>query len=259
MLKNKKILYLFLYIGFCSFAQKSNIPFKNGEFLKYKLSYGLLNAGFLTLDMQTHLHNQEELLHVNGKGWTTGMVNLFFSVDDNYQTYFNPKTMQPYRFIRKIEEGGYIKNKEIYFDFKSYQAKVIDYKHHTEKYFEIKKDVQDMLSSLYYLRTLDFNYLYVNDIITFNMFFDSQTNLIKLRLIKRDVINTKFGKVKTVVFKPMVQEGRVFKDKETVTIWITDDLNKIPVKIKASILVGSIKAELIEYKGLVNSFPIIFN
>ena len=83
--------------------------------------------------------------------------------------------------------------------------------------------------------------------------------VVELHYKGKDIITTKFGKVKTLVFKPMVQSGRVFKDDETVTFWVTDDKNKLPLKIKASILVGSLKAELFQYKGLANSFPIIFN
>jgi len=255
----KKIFLLLIFISFPTFSQKNTQPFKEGEFLKYKINYGLLSAGFMSLEINSSILNNEKLFHINGKGWTTGVVNFIFPVEDNYQTYFFQKPLRPYRFIRKIDEGGYIKNKEIYFDFQKHKAKVIDYKHNTEKIFFIQNDVQDMLSSLFYLRSLDLSNLKNDEIININMFFDEQMNKIKLRYKGKDIINTKFGKVKTLIFKPMVQSGRIFKDEETVTFWITDDKNKIPIKIKAAILVGSVKAELIEYKGLANSFPIIFN
>jgi hypothetical protein len=106
---------------------------------------------------------------------------------------------------------------------------------------------------------MNFDTLNDGDMFTVKTFFDQEIYKIKIVLVKRDIIKTKFGKVKTLVFKPLVLEGRVFKDKETVTLWITDDKNKIPIKIKASVIVGVLKAELIEYKGLTNSFPIIFN
>jgi hypothetical protein len=75
-----------------------------------------------------------------------------------------------------------------------------------------------------------------------------------LRFLGREVLNTKFGKIKTMVFRPLVQSGRVFKEQESVSIWITDDTNKIPVKLKASLSVGSLRAELEDYKGLANPF-----
>lgn len=257
--KMKRALLLIYFTSIFSFSQNIAPPFKAGELLKYKINYGLLNAGFASLEIDTYIKDQDSLYHVNGKGWTTGVTDFFFPVNDNYQTYFNQQTLKPYHFIRKINEGGYKKNKEIYFDFKTHYAKVINHKHQTEKSFFIQNDVQDMLSSLYYLRSIDFEHLKENDTININMFFDEQMNRIKLRIKGRSTIHTKFGKVRTIILKPIVQAGRVFNDKENVTIWITDDKNKIPIKIKAGIVVGSIKAELIEYKGLANPFPIIFN
>ena len=255
----KKMLFLFLFISFCSFSQKENKAFKNGEFLKFRVSYGLINAGFATLEIKNSLKNNKTMYHIIGKGWSTGMVNFFFPVNDDYQTYINQTTLKPYRFIRKINEGGYTKNKEILFDFQKHQAKVINHKHNSEKTYFIQNDVQDMLSSLYYLRSLNLEKIKPNEVITINMFFDNKMNKIKLKFKKRDIINTKFGKVKALIFQPMVQIGRVFKDEESITLWISDDKNKIPLKIKASIVVGSLKADLIMYKGLVNGLPIIFN
>ena len=57
-----------------------------------------------------------------------------------------------------------------------------------------------------------------------------------------------------MIFKPYVFSGRVFKEQESVTVWISDDDNKIPLRIQADLLVGSIKADLESYKGV--RFPL---
>jgi hypothetical protein len=57
-----------------------------------------------------------------------------------------------------------------------------------------------------------------------------------------------------LVFKPLVQSGRIFEAEESVTIWITDDANKIPIKMNASLAIGSLRAELEAHKGLANPF-----
>lgn len=255
----KSILFSLYFVALVSFAQEKTVAFQNGEFLKYKIHYGMLNAGFATLETKLIQKNSEPYYHIIGKGWTTGMVKFFFNVNDDYQSYFLQKTNQPYHFIRKINEGGYKKDKEILFDLQKNQAKVLDHKNNTEKIFSIPNDVQDMLSSLYHLRNLDLSQLKKGDVIKINMFFDEEITPVILVFKEKELLKTEFGKVKTLVFKPMVQEGRIFKEKESVTIWITEDKNKIPIKIKANILVGSINAELISYKGLTNPFPIIFN
>ena len=88
------------------------------------------------------------------------------------------------------------------------------------------------------------------------MFFDDEITKFKLKFIGRQDISTKFGTIPCMVFRPLVQSGRVFKEEESLTVWITDDDNKIPVRIKANLAVGSLKADLDGFKGLKNSFKI---
>ena len=51
-------------------------------------------------------------------------------------------------------------------------------------------------------------------------------------------------------FRPLVQSGRVFEEQESVTLWVSDDKNRLPVRLQADILVGSIKADLENFKNL---------
>ena len=91
------------------------------------------------------------------------------------------------------------------------------------------------------------------------MFFDEEITNFKLHFLGREIIRTKFGKVKALKFRPLVQAGRVFKEKESLSIWISDDENKIPLRVKASLAVGSLRADLDAFKGLAHPFNIIFN
>ena len=121
----------------------------------------------------------------------------------------------------------------------------------------ITDEVQDIISSFYYLRNHpNIDKLKSGEAITIDMFFDDEITKFKLKYIGRQDITTKFGTVSTMMFKPLVQTGRVFKEKESVTLWITDDDNKVPIRIKADLAVGSLKADLDEYKGLKNPFKV---
>ncbi len=255
----KKILFILFFVSFYGVSQQNIEAFKGGEYLKFKINYGLINAGFASLKIVDTIVNNKSMHHIIGKGWSAGMVHLFFPVEDDYQTFINKETRLPYHFIRKINEGGYTKDKEIFFDYEKLEAQVIDHKHDSEKILAIENNIQDLLSTLYYLRGLELSTLQKEEIVTVNMFLDDEIIEFKLIFKGREEINTKFGKVKTMIFSPLVQEGRIFEENESVTVWITDDANKIPIKIKAAVLVGSLKAELVRYKGLSNFFPIIFN
>ncbi|RXP61387.1 DUF3108 domain-containing protein [Lutibacter sp. HS1-25] len=243
--------------------QKENTPelaFKKGEWLKYRMSYSnFLNAGFATLDVKQTRNNGQEAFHVKGFGETTGVISWFFKVEDNYQTYFYKESLQPYRFIRKINEGGYTKNKEILFNSDANLATVKNFKKNTQQDYKISNNIQDMLSALYYLRNQDLQHLSTGQSIELKLFFDEETYVFKLQYLGKEIIKTKFGSVNSLIFKPLVQAGRVFKEEESVTIWISDDKNKIPLRIKASLAVGSLRADLDEFKGLAHPFNIIFN
>lgn len=78
----------------------------------------------------------------------------------------------------------------------------------------------------------------------------------KLKILGRETISSKFGDVKCIKIRPFVQKGRVFKEEESLTMWITDDKNHIPIRIKADLIVGSIKADLEKFSNV--KYPIKF-
>lgn len=257
----KKICYILFITLFTSalYSQEKKHVFKEGEWLRYKMSYsGFLKAGNATLSVKKDSLNNKEVFHVTGRGWTTGIIKLFFKVEDDYQSYIDIDTKKPYLFKRKINEGGYKIHRHTQFNYQNNTAYVQDFKHQTDSIVPIG-NIQDMLSSFYYLRNYDVSNMKPGEEISLDMFIDYKTFPFKLRFLGTEIIKTRFGKIKTLRFRPMVQAGRVFKENESVTIWISADQNKIPIRMKASLAVGSLKAELDAFKGLANSFQIIFD
>jgi hypothetical protein len=251
----KKLLLIILILTTLAFDTQKEDAFGTGEYFKFRIHYGIINAGYATLEIKEATINNKKVHHAVGKGYTTGMSKFFFKVEDLYESYFDKETGSPYRYIRKIDEGGYTKNQEGIFNQAEGRVLVKDYKRKSEKTIVITDNVQDIISSFYYLRNHpNIDKLKSGDAITIDMFFDEEITKFKLKYIGRQDITTKFGTVSTMVFKPLVQTGRVFKEKESVTLWITDDDNKVPVRIKADLAVGSLKADLDEYKGLKYPF-----
>lgn len=253
----KKIIIFLIIISVLGFDTKKEEAFTDGESLKFRLHYGLLNAGYATLSVKEEKLNNQEVFHVIGKGFSTGVTKFFFEVEDVYESYIDKDTRNPYQFVRNINEGGYTKNQEGFFNQRTNRILVKDYKHKTEKAFDFPDNAQDILSSFYYLRNHpSINKIKAGESIIIDMFFDDEITKFKLKFMGKEDIKTKFGIVSTMIFKPLVQSGRIFKEQESLTIWISDDYNKIPIRIKATLLVGSLKADLEEYKGLNNPFKI---
>ena len=249
------VLALFaFFLIFESFSQEKTAAFKDGEWLRYKMSYsGFLRAGTAILEVEETVLNGNKVFYTKGSGWTSGLIKWFFKVEDVYESYFDKDTIKPYVFKRKIDEGGYKKHRITNFDYIANKAYVQDFLKQKDTTIPFS-NVQDILSSFYYLRNQDVKGLKRGDEIAIDMFMDSQVYPFKLRFLGKEVLNTRFGKIKTIVFRPLVQSGRIFKAQESVTIWITDDSNKIPIKMKADLSVGSLRAELEAYRGLANDF-----
>ena len=253
----KKLIIFLLALSTFGFSSQKERAFEVGEWFKFRIHYGFINAGYATLEVKEATRNNKKVYHAIGRGYTTGMSRFIFKVEDVYESYFDKETGKPFQFVRKINEGGYTKNQEGFFEQGSNTVLVKDYKNKTETSFKTPEEIQDIMSSFYFLRnhpTID--KLKVGESVAIDMFFDNETTKFKLKYLGKEDIETKFGTISTMIFRPLVQSGRVFKEEESLTVWISDDDNKIPIRIKASLLVGSIKAELESFKGLKYSFRV---
>lgn len=250
----KKWLFLILFLStLLSFGQDSGKAFGDGEFFRFRVHYGLLTAGYAELNVNSTKLNGKPVYHIVGEGRTRGVSRLFFKVEDTYETYIDKSNNLPYRFVRDIYEGGYTKDIIMDFDHPNLSVLVNDRKHKTEEIFTIEEQTQDLLSSFYYLRNnIDRDNLKEGEDMDINIFLDKENYTMRLRFLGREVLRTPFGKVPTLMFRPHVQSGRVFKEKESLTVWISDDENKIPLLIKAELAVGSLKATLTDYENLQN-------
>ncbi len=253
----KKILTLLLLVT-VTLVSAQKKAYGDGEWFKFRIHYGFVTAGYATLQVDDEILNGKEVYHIKGEGITTGMSKFFFKVEDYYDSYVDKEKDIPYKFIRKIDEGGHTKDVEIDFDHNSGKALIHKRKLQTKELVDFPKGAQDMVSAFYYLRNnLDTKNIKVGQTINMDMFFDNESYKFRLKFLGREELNTDFGKIPTLKFRPYVQAGRVFKEKESLTVWVTDDANKMPVLIKADLAVGSLKASLVQFKGLRHSFRIV--
>lgn len=255
----KTLLIIIAIISLQTSYAQAESAFGNGEWFKFKMSYSnWLKAGNATLTVKDSKLNNKDVYHVVGKGWTTGMIKWFFKVKDRYESYFDKQTIMPYKFVRNIDEGGHTKDLEIEFDQENNKAYVNDKKHKKQSVIDTKPNIQDMVSTFYYLRNnLDTDSLKIGDEVKIDMFFDEENYGFKLQYLGEETIKTDFGKVESLKFRPYVMAGRVFKEEESLTLWVSKDKNKVPLRIKADLAVGSLRADLEAFKGLKHPFRIV--
>ncbi|WP_452230346.1 DUF3108 domain-containing protein [Lacinutrix sp. MEBiC02404] len=256
----KKLIIIVLAVVTIGTTQaQEDSAFQAGEWFRFEMSYsGFLKAGNATLTVKDDTIDGKPVYHVVGKGWTTGAIKWFFKVKDRYESYFDKTTLLPYKFIRDIDEGGHKKDIEIDFDQVNRKAHVHNKRKNRKTVVDTKPNVQDMVSMYYYLRNkIEIATLKPGDEIKTDMFFDDENYGFKIKYLGEEILDTEFGKVKTLKFRPYVLAGRVFKEEESLTLWVSKDKNKLPLRIQADLAVGSLRADLDAFKGLKHPFKII--
>jgi len=226
-----------------------NTAFKRGEKLKYRIHYGVVDAGTATLEVanDTLMVAKRPTLHVIARGFTNKVWDKVYAVRDKYESYIDEEAIVPWIHYRRVNEGGYKIEHDILFNHFKKKAII------NKQQYDTDTNTQDMISALYYARTIDFASAKTGDLFTINTFFDFEKYPLKLKYMGTEVISSSVGKIKCYKFHPVMQKGRVFKTEEDMTVWISADANKIPVRLQTNILVGAIKMDLIEYSGLVTT------
>ncbi len=259
---HKSLTLLFLY-G-CLFSSISvaenksdsdNYTYQPGEKLKYTLKYGFVRGGYLSFTVEDTLWNGVNTHKLNLFAKTSGMVDAIFKVRDNYSSYVDPTSDQPLKSVRDIREGRYKYYNEVVYDYNSIKEDSITISSKKSGKVRVPPHIHDIVSAFYFARRYKFNdNMQKGEILEFTTYFDDEIFPLKIKYMGYQKIKTKFGKTECYLFHPVTEVGRMFETEEDMKIWVTRDKNKIPIKAKVNLKVGSFTCELLEYKGLKNQF-----
>ena len=232
---------------------KPNTAFKAGENLTYQIRYGVVVAGVTTLSLTEEVYKGKTVFHAITLGQTTGLADKIYGVKDIYESWFDKETNLPYKQVRNIKEGRYTKYNEV-----TYNRKNNTVNSKLSGVHEVPAKILDLTSTLYYIRRVDFSKVKEGDVVFVNMYFSDEVFPFRLTYKGKEIIRTKFGKIKCLKICPVVEVGRMFKTQDDLTIWFTDDDNCLPVLVKMDIrVVGAVLLKLISYENIVN--PLVFN
>jgi hypothetical protein len=113
-----------------------------------------------------------------------------------------------------------------------------------------------MVCWYYFLRLKNYNLLRKNDTLKLFGIFEDKTYNFNIIYLGKSKIKTKFGKSNTFVISPVMPENKLFKGDHPIRMWISDDQNRIPLKIEAELLLGSVDLDIVDYSNL--KYPIRF-
>lgn len=230
-----------------------NNAFITGEKLKFSVYYdamftGKVNAGSATIEVKNsgRKFKDREVYQIIGVGKSTRTFDLFFPVRDRFESFVDKQALVPHLFVRRTREGSYVKDDDV--TFLHEEGVAISRK----KTKPIEPFIQDIMSALFYARTIDFADAQKGQNFSVNFFLDDSAYMSVIQFQGREVVETSLGVFNCLVFMPMVATGEVFGNQYPMTLWVTDDKNKLPVLAKSAVVVGAVKMELIKYSGLAN-------
>ncbi|MEN8121925.1 MAG: DUF3108 domain-containing protein [Bacteroidota bacterium] len=226
-----------------------NTPFKEGESLKYIMSYGWINGGEASLKLEKTHFGDKKVYHVKAVGKTIGITHSIYHVSDIYESWFDINSGLPYKSLMDLTENKYKNYNVVYYN---QDEKTVNSKKSGKK--SLNNQVFDIVSAFYHLRKKLKN-LEVGQIVTIHTYFHDEPWDLIVRYKGNQIIKTDFGKIDCMKFKPIVEKG-TFKDEEALDIWISNDKNRVPIRVKMKFFVGSFKTDLVEYSGLI--YPLNF-
>ena len=225
-----------------------NTSFKNGEKITFYVFYTVagvwVHAGTANFTATLEKLGNKPVYHINAVGETLPGYDWIYKVRDRYESFIDTATLQPLKFIRNVNEGGYKKYENITFNHEAGTAIT------NTGVFKTPTCVQDVLSEVYLARNMNFDKYKVNDMIPFDLFLDNEVYHMYIRYLGRETVKTRYGKFRCIKFKPLLLKGSIFEGGEKMTVWVTDDQNRLPVRIESPITVGSVKVDMMWYDNL---------
>ena len=265
MRKNLYTFIVLLCISFETYSQElvNQYPvFKSGEKITYNAVYNWgfiwIKAGIVEFSVNETEYFNEPAYHLIAAGVTIPSYDWLYKVRDYYQSYAQNEKLSPLLFSRNTYEGGYQVNNRYEFNYKdstiNTKTKNTN-KAYSEDTLIIKKKTYDVLSAVYLIRNIDFTQYAINDTIPVTVIIDNEILDLYIRYLGKEIIKTRDKrKFNTIKFSALLVEGTIFKGGEDLFVWVTNDLNRIPILVEAKILVGSIKATLKKTENL--KFPL---
>jgi len=235
-MRKKLLLFLLVCISISAMSQ----PY---EKLSYVLHYGIMKGGKANLTVSDTTFNNKDALHFYMRGYTTGITNSLFGVDDIYESISDPETFLPYMTIRNIREQKHRYYNETFFfnDNDSLFSK-------RSGGSKAPHNTVDILTAFFYLRHNNFlDKLKKGEFFTLPVFHADKCLYMSVKYMGTEKIKTKFGDKECYVLSPYVSKGKLFKRSDGLKFYITKDKYRIPVLLEFDMFIGALKAEMVSY------------
>ena len=255
------LISLFIFPDSSS-GQTLEYPFKSGEYAKYGAYYNWhfiwIQSGEVEFSADTLQYKNQKAWHLKALGKSLKAYDLLYTVRDTFETYSNYNTFSPVFSRRAMNHSKDYSIHQYWFENPAGKIKAqISEKGKPVFYGSIPSEANtfDILSTAFNFRKFDFNKLFIGQKVPYRMIIDKQIADLFFRYLGKEKVKTRTGN-EYLCHKVSVYllQGDFFREGEYMKIWFTDDKNHLPVQVETEIMVGTVKALLLEAKSL--KYPI---
>lgn len=229
-------------------SAKGGAPW-DGEQLKYGVYYSFIKAG-------TAYIKNRGLVNIDGRpayliqttAFSATVIDAFFKVRDINQSWIDAQSYYSRGYTQSVREGGYKRDEWVTFDpaNRKFFGQIQKKEGPRPIKGRLETDVADMLSSLYYVRAQK---LVPGTSIVFDIVNREKQYPLIVNVLNKETVKTPAGKFNCILVEPQIRGEGIFVSKgKSLKVWLTDDEYKMPVKMKTEVFIGSVSAELLEYK-----------
>lgn len=235
-------------------AQNVDLPFVEGESLTYVVNYkwGAINTD--VGEAVTSLSRSDSLFHSIITGKTYKFYDIIFKVREHFESKFYADGIKPHFFFRNTHEGKYRIKNTFHFQKDTNLINAVIQKYDrtpVDTLLTGTGDTYDIPSLFYKVRTIDFDSIAIGEKQPISFAIDDDVYNFYYIFVGKEVKKIKgLGTFNTLKFNVRLVAGSVFTGKDEMTIWVTDDQNKVPLLFESPIIVGKVQGRLTEFQNL---------
>ncbi|MDR2472291.1 MAG: DUF3108 domain-containing protein [Tannerella sp.] len=189
---------------------------------------------------------------------STRFFDSFYKMRDTLSCYYNADNQIVFG-SKRTDEGNYYSVDELTFTRNGDSTSVHSYRYTPRR---VKVDtvmsgkgyVTDMLGAFYYVRGFDMSKLHIGDVFPLTVAIGKDMIKVSLDFKKRETIELGGYKFNTCYFHVNIYDDAFESTTTSAEVWISDDKNAIPVRIRTKLKVGYADVRYKESSGVAHEF-----
>lgn len=226
-------------------------PYHPGDRSLYEITYFGTIAGTFELKVLPYKRiSEREVFHFQGIARSSSIFSLFYRLNDMAESFLDRESLLSHKFTIKLDESWQQRELVEFYDREKnllYYWNKVEHKKKGNSQDEFTKeilpDAVDVMSAVFYLRTLP---LEVGKIYPLNIISNGKPYHIDINVLRKETLATKAGEFPAIVVQPIAKMDGILQNSGDVYFWISDDAHRSLLKIDAKVKIGSVIAYLKE-------------